>query len=254
LILAPTTSGTGSEVSMNIVMALGEDKIFLSDPYYYPDIALVDPGLTVSMPPVVTANTGIDALSHAVEGMLHKKAHPFCDAICLAGIEMIGAFLRRAVADGEDMEARYYMSLGSTVSMMGMMMGGALFAHSASYAISKYRPTPHGLGCALPLPYTMAYNLPVCTSKLARIAAAMGEQIWMYSELDAAHLAVQAVARLNEDVGIPITLQELDGIKEEDLEDMAALMIKNWPRPLNPRPMGPEESVQFWRSMWDGDL
>ncbi|MBW1787969.1 MAG: iron-containing alcohol dehydrogenase, partial [Deltaproteobacteria bacterium] len=107
---------------------IGEDKIFLADPYYYPDIAIIDPALTVSMPPVVTANTGIDALSHAIEGMLHKKANPFNETFCLASIEMVGAYLRRAVFDGEDLEARYYMSMAATFGMMGMIMTGGLYA------------------------------------------------------------------------------------------------------------------------------
>ncbi len=252
LVLAPTTSGTGSEVSMNVVLGVGEDKVFLADPYYYPDIAIIDPALTISVPPVVTANTGIDALSHAIEGMLHKKSNPFNETFCLASIEMVGAYLRRAVADGEDLEARYYMSLAATLGMMGMIMTGALYAHSASYAISRYRPTPHGLGCGLPLPYTMSFNLPVSVPKLARIAAALGEQTWVLSELDAANLAVGSVLRLNEDVGLPMNLQELGGINESDIEDMAELMITNWPRPMNPRPMNPEGSVEFWRDMWDG--
>jgi alcohol dehydrogenase class IV len=252
LILAPTTSGTGSEVSMNLVLGIGEDKIFLSDPFYYPDIAIIDPALTISMPPVVTANTGIDALSHAIEGMLHEKANPFSDALCLASVEMIGSYLRRAVADGEDLEARYYMSMAATLGMMGMIMSGGLYAHSASYAISKYRPTPHGLGCGLPLPYTMSFNLPVSVPKLAKIAVALGEQTWMLSELDAASLAVRSVARLNKDIGLPLSLQELGGINETDIEDLASLMIKNWPRPMNPRPMGLEESVKLWWNLWRG--
>ncbi len=252
LVLAPTTSGTGSEVSMNVALGIGENKIFLSHPFYYPDMAIVDPNLTTTMPQFVTANTGIDALSHAIEGMLHKRANPFSDALCLASVEMIGAFLRRAVVDGDDLEARYYMSMAALLAMMGMMMSGGLYAHSASYAISKYRPTPHGLGCGLPLPYTMSFNLPVSVPKLARIAVALGEQTWMLSELDAAHLAVRSVARLNEDVGLPLSLKELGGINESDLEDLAALMIKNWPRPMNPRPMGAKESAMFWRDMWNG--
>lgn len=252
LILAPTTSGTGSEVSMNLVLGIGEDKIFLSDPFYYPDIAIIDPALTTSMPPAVTANTGIDALSHAIEGMLHKKANPFSDALCLASVEMIGSYLRRAVADGEDLEARYYMSMAATLGMMGMIMSGGLYAHSASYAISKYRPTPHGLGCGLPLPYTMSFNLPVSVPKLAKIAVALGEQTWMLSELDAASLAVRSVARLNKDIGLPLSLQELGGINETDIEDLASLMIKNWPRPMNPRPMGLEDSVRLWWNLWHG--
>ena len=252
LILLPTTAGTGSEVSMYLVVSLGEDKKFLGSPYFYPDMAIVDPELTISVPPRVTASTGIDALSHAIEGMLHLKANPFSDALCLTGIEMVGTYLRRATADGEDLEARYYMSLGATLGMMGMVMSGGLYAHSVSYAISKYKPTPHGVGCALPLPYTMEFNLPACIPQLSRIAVAMGEQTWMLSELDAAHLACRSVARLIRDVGLPLTLQELGGINETDLEDMAALMLKNWPRPMNPRPMGIQESVKFWQDMWAG--
>ncbi len=252
LVVAPTTSGTGSEVSMNVALGIGDDKIFLSDPHYYPDIAIVDPALTISMPPALTANTGIDALSHAIEGILHKKANPFSEALCLASVEMTGAHLRRAVADGQDLEARYYMSMAATSAMMGMMMSGGLYAHSASYAISKYRATPHGLGCGISLPYTMSFNLPVSVPKLAKIATALGEKTWMLSELDAANLAVDSVLRLNKDVGIPLSLQELGGINEGDIEGLAALMINNWPRPMNPRPMDHEESVKFWWKMWHG--
>ena len=138
--------------------------------------------------------------------------------------------------------------------MMGMIMSGGLYAHSASYAISKYRPTPHGLGCAVALPYTMAFNLPVCVTKLARMAVALGEQTWMLSELDAARLAIQSIVRLNKDVGLPVTLQELGGINEGDLEDLADMMIKKWPRQMNPRPMGINESVKLWHNMWEGIL
>lgn len=252
LILAPTTSGTGSEVSMTVVVAMGNEKRFLSDPHYYPNIAIIDPTLTVSVPPHITANTGMDALSHAIEGMLHKKANPFSDGLCLMSIEMIGAYLRRAVADGKDLEARYYMSFAATVGMMGMIMSGGLYAHSASYVISKFRPTPHGLGCGLALPYTMAYNLPVSTSKLAKIAVALGEQTWMQSQMDAAVLAVDSVVKLMRDVDLPITLEELGGIDENKLEEMASLMISLYPRPMNPQPMGLSESVKFWRNMWEG--
>jgi alcohol dehydrogenase len=239
---------------MNLVVAVGEDKLFLSNPYFYCDIGIVDPGLTLSMPQTITANTGIDALSHAVEGLLHKNSSPFGDVLCLASIEMISANLRKAVADGQDKQARYYMSLAAVLGMMGMMFSGALYAHSAAYAISKYKPVPHGLGCGIPLPYTMAFNLPVCVPKLARMAAAFGEPTWMLSELDAAQLAVDATARLNEDVGLPVTLQELGDVKEEDLDDMADMMIEKWPRPANPRPMGKEESRQFWHDMWTGNF
>jgi alcohol dehydrogenase len=252
LILTPTTAGTGSEVSPNVVLDAGEEKRFLNSSFFYPDIGLVDPLLTLSMPPHITAMTGIDAVSHAVEGVLHKQANPFNTAFALTGIELAGKYLRRAVADGEDLEARYYMAMSSTLCMMAMAMTRAGYAHSAAYVIAKYKHSPHGLTCGLALPYAMAFNLPVCVEPLARIGEALGEKTWMLSRLDAAHLAVQAVANLMEDVGLPVTLEEFGGIDEGNLEDMAGIMIKLYHRAENPRPMGLPESVQFWQNMWDG--
>jgi alcohol dehydrogenase len=254
LIVLPTTSGTGSEVSFYLVCAVGEEKRFFFDPYYFADMAIIDPLLAVSMPPLVTAGTGIDALTHAVEGMMHKNANPLGDSFGLAGIEMTGRYLRRAVADGEDLEARYYMSMAASLSMMGMMLGGGLFAHSVSYILPMYKFTPHGIGCGLGLPYIMDYNLPVITGKLAKMAAALGEQTWMLSEIDAAKRAVLAVAQLMKDTGLPLTLQEYGGLQESDLEEMADKMITICNRPMNPRPMGKKESIQYWRNMWDGRL
>jgi alcohol dehydrogenase class IV len=253
LILVPTTAGTGSEVSPNLVIKLGDKKHALSDPYYYPDIAIIDPLLTASMPPLITASTGIDAMSHAIEGMMHKNANPFSDSLALTAIEMAGRYLRRAVANGEDLEARYYMSLASTIGMMGMAMAGGLYAHSACFVLGHYKPTSHGVGVALGLPYIMSFNLPTVISKLARMATALGMPTWMYSELEAAKKAVQAVADLMRDIGLPLTLEEY-GIKEGDLEKMAEMMITLYPRPMNARPMGKQDSLQYWRNMWKGTL
>jgi alcohol dehydrogenase len=254
LITLPTTSGTGSEVSFYLVCAVGPEKRFFGDPYYFANMAIIDPLLTVSMPPMVTASTGIDALTHAVEGMMHKNATPLCDSFGVAGIEMISKYLRRAVADGEDLEARYYMSMAATLSMMSMMLSGGLYAHSVSYIVPMYKFTAHGVGCGLGLPYLMDYNLPVITGKLAKMAAAFGEQTWMLSEIDAGKKAVQATASLMKDTGLPLTLKEYGGLKQSDLEEMADKMISIYPRPFNPRPMGKKESIQYWRNMWDGTL
>ena len=254
LIALPTTAGTGSEVSFYLVCAIGPEKRFTGDPYFFANMAIIDPLLMVSMPPMVTASTGIDALTHAIEGMMHKNASPLCDCFGLAGIEMIGKYLRRAVADGEDLEARYYMAMGSSLAMMGMMLSGGLYAHSVSYIVPMYKFTPHGIGCGLGLPYLMDYNLPVVTGKLAKMAAAFGEQTWMLSEMDAAKAAVNAVAQLMEDTGLPLTLQEYGGLKESDLEEMAEKMIDTYPRPFNARPMGKKESIQYWRDMWEGNF
>ncbi len=254
MILAPTTSGTGSEVSSIFVVTDGETKVFKNSPYYYSDMSIIDPTLTVSMPPTVTATTGLDALSHAIEAIMNTNASPVSDVLCLGGIELVGAYLRKAVANGQDHEARYYVSLGATMSMMGMVMAGATYAHSVAYIISKYKPTAHGLGCALGLPYIMAYNVPVATAKLARVAEALGENTAMYSELDAAKLAAQSIYCLMDDVGLPVSLEEYGGMTEDDLEKAAETMIELYPRPQNPRPMDREAAIRFWRNMWEGNL
>ena len=252
LILAPTTSGTGSELGSYSVIAVENDK----KPFHvtFADIAIVDPALTVSMPAHVTAYTGMDALSHAIEAIMHKDANPLGDMLCLGGIELAGANLRRAVADGEDLEARYLMSMAASLGYMGMNMTGVGYAHSASYVITRYKPTPHGLGCALALPYNMDFNILHCRARLARIAAAMGEQTDALSEVQAAQLAVNSIYALVEDIGLPATLKQYGGMAESDLTAAAEMMIEKYPRPENPRPMDRNDAIQFWRNMWAGNL
>jgi alcohol dehydrogenase len=252
LILAPTTSGTGSELGGYSVITVEHDK----KPFYvtYADMAIVDPKLTVSMPAHVTAFTGMDAISHAIEAVMHKDANPVGDMLCLGGIELAAANLRQAVADGENLEARYHMSMAASLGYMGMDMTGVVYAHSVSYVITKYKPTPHGLGCALALPYNMAFNIPDSSTKLARIAAAMGEPTDSLSELQASKLAVESIYHLMEDIGLPVTLKQYGGIAESDLTAAAEMMIDKYPRPENPRPMDRSQAIRFWRNMWAGNL
>jgi len=256
VMLVPTTSGTGSEVSDIVVLKLENgNKKFLKSLYYFPEIAIIDPLLTISMPQNVTASCGVDALSHAIEGIMHKNSNPFSDTFGFASIEIISKYLRKAIADGENLEARYYMSIAATFGMMGMCTSGtASYAHSASYVISKYKHTPHGVGCGLGLPYNMDFNMPVITDKLAKIANAMGEQTLMLSEWDKAKKAVCSVFNFIRDCGLPVCLKEYGGINKSALEEMADMMISIYPRPMNPRIMTREDSIKYWQNMWDGKI
>jgi alcohol dehydrogenase len=253
LILLPTTSGTGSEVSFYFVVSYGEEKRFFSSPNLLPDISMIDPLLTISMPPRVTATTGIDALSHAIEAVMHKKSSPMCEAIAMGSITMITKYLRRAVFNGEDLEARYNMSVGSAMAMMGFNMAGGLWAHSVSYIIPLIKEIPHGLGCSLGLPFLMDFNRPVIPGCLAKIANAMGELNGNCNEINAARKAVKAVAELIVDIHLPLTLKEI-GIESEVLEEMALKMVEMYPRPLNPRNMGKAEAIDYWKAMYEGKL
>jgi alcohol dehydrogenase class IV len=252
-ILIPTTSGTGSEVSKFFVASAGKDKYFLGFLDAYPEIAIIDPGLTLSMPPKITASTGIDALSHAVEGLMNKTAHPLSDALAFGGIELIAKYLRRATFDGQDLEARYYMSVGSTISMISLTGSGALYAHSISYALAIFQPLAHGIGCGVGLPYTMAFNLPVMENKLALIARAMGERIDSLSPRSAAQRAVEMVYDLTKEVKMPVSLKEM-GFKHEDIHKMAEICITKYPRPNNPRPMSKEDCLALFEAMWEGKV
>jgi len=252
-ILIPTTSGTGSEVSMFFVASAGKEKYFMGSPYAYPEIAIIDPGLTVSMPPKITASTGIDALSHAVESVMNKLANPLYDSLAFGGIELVGKYLRRATFNGQDLEARYYMSMGATISMISMTGTGGLFAHSISYVLAMFQPTAHGIGCGVGLPYTMAFNLPVIEDKLALIARALGERVDSLSPRKAAQRAAEMVYDLTADVKMPVSLKEM-GFQHEDVYKMAEICITKYPRVNNPRPMSKEECLALFEAMWEGKL
>ncbi|MDI6752969.1 MAG: iron-containing alcohol dehydrogenase [Thermodesulfobacteriota bacterium] len=252
-ILIPTTSGTGSEVSMFFVASAGKDKYFMGSPYAYPEISIIDPGLTISMPPKITASTGIDALSHAIESLMNKLANPLYDSLGLGGVELVSKYLRRATFNGQDLEARYYMSMGSTISMISMTGTGGLYSHSISYVLAQFQPLSHGIGCGVSLPYTMAFNLPVIEDKLALIARAMGERTESLSPRKAAQRAVEMVYDLIADVKMPVSLKEM-GFQHEDVYKMAEICITKYPRVNNPRSMSKEECLALFEAMWEGKL
>jgi len=252
-ILIPTTAGTGAEVSMFTVVSAGKDKYFMGTPYAYPEIAIIDPALTVSLPPKITASTGIDALSHAIDSLMNKLANPFYDSLALGGIELIGKYLRRATSDGLDLEARYHMAMGATMAMMAMSGTGALYSHSITYVLAMFRPMAHGIGCGIALAYTMAFNLPVIAGRLALIAGAMGVPVESLTAREAGRSAVDAVFNLTRDVGMPVSLTEI-GFSREDVQEMAEVCIARYPRANNPRPMSLDECLNLFASMWEGKV
>lgn len=252
-ILIPTTAGTGAEVSMFTVVSVGKEKYFMGSPYAYPEVAIIDPGLTISLPPKITASTGIDALSHAIDSLMNKLANPFYDSLALSGIELIGKYLRKAHSDGQDLEARYHMAMGATISMIAMSGTGALYSHSITYALAMFRPMAHGIGCGISLAYTMAFNLPVIENRLALIARAMGGRIESLTARESGQNAVDAVYNLARDVEMPVSLKEI-GFKHEEVPKMAEVCITRYPRANNPRPMSKEECLNIFESMWEGKI
>ncbi|MGI9862756.1 iron-containing alcohol dehydrogenase [Moorella naiadis] len=236
LITIPTTSGTGSEVTIFAVLSDWEYnmKITITSPYLAADLALVDPLLTVSAPPRITAASGIDALAHAIETYVSNISQPPADALALKAIQIIGANLRPAVANGNNLAARNQMALGSL--MAGMAFNNAFLGitHSIGAALSGHVHVSHGIAIALLLPHVMEYNAMARLEKYRDIALALGEKVENISLREAALAAAKSVHELVGDVNLPQHLSEL-GVKEEDLPKIAKDTLGHGMVKMNPR-------------------
>lgn len=249
LILLPTTSGTGSEVSPYVVLSKGEKKLFIGYPHDYATIALIDPLLTVTMPVKVTAATGLDALSHAIEGY-EGKPNPLTEMLTNKTVEYVFKYLERACNDANDLEARYYMSFAAAFGMMSYTQGGGLYAHSMSYILTIHNNVAHGLGCGVTLPYTLMFNVDFIKDKLAKFMNII-EPAVSGTEEELAVLVIDKFMELLVKVGAPVKLSGL-GVVESELPVIADELVNKYYRLKNPRPMVMEESKKLVASMWEG--
>ena len=247
VLAVPTTAGTGSEVSPSAIITDTErrKKMNLFDPRICPRVALVDPDLTLSMPPALTAATGMDALSHAVDSLHCALATPASDAMALEGARLVALYLRRAVADGADTEARCGMMQASLTAGLAVGITDVAGCHCLAEAIGAVYDHPHGVCCAATMPAIMEFNLPdpATAGRYARLAGAFGIATDGLLAETAARLAIDYVAGLNADLGIP-ALAEL--IRDEDLDLLAEKAAANTSAPSNPRPA----SVADFRDMF----
>jgi choline dehydrogenase len=249
LVCVPTTSGTGSEVTLWAVITDPARKIKYNvggTGLIAAHVALLDPRLTLGLPGRITAGTGMDALTHAIECYTCGYAQPWPDAVALWAIETIGQWLRIAYAQGANEEARYKMAMASMLAGMSYGTESAGAVHAMSQTAGGVYNLPHGELTASLLAPVMAFNYMGEPQKYARIAQAMGENTWGLSVWEAAELAVEAVARLAEDVGIP-TLPEM-GIPEEDIPMLAQLAFDDPQTVGNPRDIDVKGYEQIYRS------
>ena len=247
----PTTAGTGSEVSPNAILLDERDalKKGVVSPYLMPDAAYIDPQLTWSVPAKVTAETGIDALTHCIEAYTNKFAHPIVDVYALQGIRLIAANLLRAVKNGKDIEAREAMALGSMYGGMCLGPVNTAAVHALSYPIGGEYHISHGLSNAILLPTVMKFNLPACVKRYADVAIACGVQPGDNDE-ETAMRGVDFVAKLSRDCGIPVTLTEI-GIPKSAVPHMAKAamdvqrLLKN-----NPRTVTEADAAAIYNSLY----
>ena len=249
VIAIPTTAGTGSEVTKYAVVTERKKmlKQIIGSFHISPVLAILDPMLTLSMPASLTANTGVDALSHAIESYVCTKANPVSDILALESIRLIAEALPGAVSQPENIEVRKKMLFASSIAGIALTSSGAGIIHGMGYSITLYYGAPHGLANALLMPEAMEFNLVANPSKYKNIAAAMGKKVEGLSEKDAARLSVVAVRELSEKIGIPRGLKEI-GVKEESLAGFAETVGKNERvLSLNPRRPSTKEIEEIYR-------
>ena len=233
IIAVPTTAGTAAEVTINYVITDVEKKrkFVCVDPHDMPIVAVVDPDMMSSMPKGLTAATGMDALTHAIEGYTTKAAWEMTDMFHLKAIEIISKSLRGAVENTP--EGREGMALAQYIAGMGFSNVGLGIAHSIAHTLGAVYDTPHGVACAMMLPLVMEFNADVTGDKFANIAKAMGvEGVDDMSVEEYRKAAVDAVKQLSEDVGIP---EKIDALKEEDLDFLAESAAADACTPGNPK-------------------
>ena len=247
IIAVPTTAGTAAEVTINYVITdvEKERKFVCVDPHDMPIVAVIDPEMMASMPKGLTASTGMDALTHAIEGYTTRAAWEMTDMFHLEAIRLISENLRGAVANTK--EGREGMALGQYIAGMGFSNVGLGIDHSMAHTLSAHYDTPHGVACAMFLPIVMEFNKEYTGERFKNIAVAMGVKgTENMSQEEYRNAAIDAVKKLSEDVGIPT---KNDRIREEDLDVLAEDSLKDACYPGNPREATKEQVIEMFRKL-----
>jgi choline dehydrogenase len=249
LVAVPTTAGTGSEVTLWAVITDHERKLKFNvggTPLIGPHVALLDPELTIGLPPSITAATGMDALSHGIECYTCDYHQPLNDAVALMAIELVAQWLPRAYADGSDLEARTQMTHAAMLGGMSYGTESAGAAHAMSQSAGGVHDCPHGALTARVLGPVCEYNAPAAPERYARVAVALGVDTGGMEPLDAAVAGVQALYRLVDDVGIP-TMQEL-GFSEDEIPMLARIAYADPQTVGNPREVDAAGYEEIYRN------
>jgi alcohol dehydrogenase class IV len=253
-IMIPTTAGTGAEVTFTAVFINEKtnSKGGMNGDPLYPDAAILDPALTLSLPPHVTAATGIDAFTHALEAFVSTQAHAISDMYALEAIGLISSNLGAAYANGFNLEARSAMLMGSLLGGKALATAGVGLVHAMAYPLGGMFNTAHGLANAVLLPYVVEYNIIGSPEKFATVAQVMGYETEGLPLREAAQLAVEAIHQLNADVGIPSSLEDLN-IPADRIPEMARIAL-TVTRPVenNPRKPTAEDVIAIYEAAFNG--
>jgi len=251
IIAIPTTSGTGSECTAIAIFANEKLNVKqgLVSPFLMPNVALIDPALTVSCPPNVTAASGMDALIHNIEAYISVNATMHTDSLAYEGIKLISQSIRTAVFDGGNMWARDNMAMGSMMGGIAFGNAGVGAVHALSYPIGGMFHVPHGVANTMVLPWAMDFNKLACLRWFRQFGEAMGENMTGLSDREAADVTVASLRRLADDLGVPQYLSDVD-IPESAIPDLvegAKTQARLWNN--NPRKFTPEDMERVYRNM-----
>ncbi len=246
LVAVPTTSGTGSEVSRGSIITDTQKKVKRVIRTGPASLAIIDPEMTLTLPPQLTAATGMDALCHHIEACVSNAYHPICTALALEGVRLVGKSLRQAVRDGGDLDARGDMAVASMTGALAFQKGlGAV--HSLAHQLSTEADVPHGIANSILLPHVMRFNRSHAAEDLALIARGLGEKIDSLSAGEAAEQACASVARLASEIGVSGRLRDV-GVREDQIPIMAEKAVSDWCHPFNPRPCSLTDMVALYRA------
>ena len=248
-IVIPTTAGTGSEVTYAAVIKDHEQKrkLLFADNYLIPNVAILDPNMTIGLPKLMTAATGMDALSHCVEAIHSKQSEPIADALAFHGIRMIREYLPRAVENGGDIVARGQMLIAACIAGAAFSNAQVGMVHALAHSIGAKFGVPHGVANSIFLPHCILYNLDACIDRYSQIAQAMGKDIRDMEPLKAAEQAAIGIREFSKSIGMPQTLREVN-VKESGLEQCANDALMDGSIVYNPKMIfDPNEILKVYR-------
>ncbi len=255
LVVIPTTAGTGSEVTQVAVVYDKDNKVKMpfTDKFLLPSLAVLDPEMTLSLPPKLTASTAMDALTHAVEAYVDLQWSPFSDTFAIGTVELIFKNIVQATKNGEDLEARGSLLIASNMAGIAFSHSMVGCVHGMAHAVGGIFRVPHGVANAILLPYGMEYNFEEVKDKLAKLAPIMGEEVSGLSADDAARKAIEAVRKLNgtlnEMGALPLRLREV-GVSEDGLPEIAEATVMDGTSFYNPREVVAEEILAHLKNAY----
>jgi len=249
IVAIPTTAGTGSETTPYSVFTnkkiLRKDAI--NSPYTFPKVAIIDPALMKSMSPELTADTGFDALAHAVEAYLSINANPFSDALAMRAISLINNSLVKSTKNGENLEARSNMALASTIAGMAIAQAGVVAGHGFGMSIGGILDTPHGRTVGILLPHIMSYNLPEAAERIAQLAGCFNLPV-TENKINDARKVIEAVKRIMKEINFPTRLRDI-GVDERIIPKIVEDCINRPDMKNNPKKFDSKEAQKFLKSI-----